>query len=54
MSIPASRHRAYKALRRRGLSKGYAAAVAVKGRTRSGRSAMARRAARTRRARRAR
>lgn len=52
--VVATRHRAYRALRRKGISKSMAAAISNKGRTRAGRSAMAKRAARTRRARRAR
>jgi hypothetical protein len=43
-----SRHRAYRALRKRGKSKSYAAAISNKGRTFAGRSQMARKAARTR------
>ena len=46
-----SRHRVYRALRRKGKSKTSAARIANAGRTRSARSRMARRAARTRRAR---
>lgn len=49
-----SRHRAYRALRRKGMSKSKAARIANRGVTRAGRSAMARKAARTRRVRRAR
>jgi uncharacterized membrane protein len=47
-----SRHRAYKAIRRKGSSKSKAAAISNAGRTFAGRSAMARKAARTRRRRR--
>lgn len=43
-----SRHRAYKALRRKGASKSKAARIANAGRTFSQRSRMARKAARTR------
>lgn len=44
-----SRHKAYRSLRRkRGLSKSMSAAIANKGRTFAGRSAMAKKAARTR------
>lgn len=43
-----SRHDTYRALRRKGKSKSVAAAIANAGRTRAGRSAMARKAARTR------
>jgi hypothetical protein len=46
-----SRHRAYRALRRKGMSKSAAAAISNAGRARSGRSRMARKAARTRKAR---
>ena len=46
-----SRHRAYRALRRKGKSKSTSARIANAGRTRAGRSRMARNAARTRRAR---
>jgi hypothetical protein len=46
-----SRHRAYKALRRKGKSKSSAARIANAGRTHGARSRMARKAARTRRAR---
>lgn len=43
-----SRHRAYKALRRKGMPKGVAARIANEGRTRAGRKAMARKGARRR------
>jgi hypothetical protein len=43
-----SRHRAYRAIKRKGASKGKAARIANAGRTRAGRSRMARKAARTR------
>jgi hypothetical protein len=43
-----SRHAAYRALRRRGIPKGIAAAIANGGRTKAQRSKMARKAARTR------
>jgi hypothetical protein len=43
-----SRHAAYRDLRERGLTKSIAAAIANKGKTFAGRSAMARKAARTR------
>lgn len=52
--VVASRHRAYRALRRKGASKSKAARIANAGRTHAGRSRMARKAARTRRVRRAR
>ncbi len=52
--VVTSRHRAYRALRRKGASKSKAARIANAGRTHAGRSRMARKAARTRRARRAR
>lgn len=44
-----SRHSTYNALRRKGKSKSTAAAIANAGRTKSGRSRMARKAARSRR-----
>lgn len=47
-----SRHRAYKAIRRKGKSKSTAAAISNAGRTFAQRSRMAKKAARTRRARR--
>lgn len=47
--VYASRHDAYKALRRKGMSKSKAARIANEGRTRGGRKAMGRKAARTRR-----
>lgn len=47
-----SRHEAYRALRRKGHSKGQAARIANAGRTRAARSRMARKAARSRRRRR--
>lgn len=43
-----SRHAAYRDLREKGLSKKVSAMIANAGRTRAGRSAMARKAARTR------
>jgi hypothetical protein len=43
-----SRHRVYNALRRQGKSKSVAAAIANAGRTKAGRSRMARKAARSR------
>jgi hypothetical protein len=43
-----SRHDAYRALRRRGLSKSSAARIANEGRTRAGRKSMARKGARRR------
>lgn len=46
-----SRHRVYRALRRKGASKSKAARIANAGVTRAARSRMARKAARTRRAR---
>lgn len=46
-----SRHKAYRRIRRSGLSKSAAAAIANAGRTRAGRSRMAKKAARTRKAR---
>ena len=46
-----SRHRAYRALRRQGMSKSKAARIANGGRTFPQRSAMARKASRTRKAR---
>lgn len=46
-----SRHRAYRALRRKGKSKSTAARIANAGRTHAARSRMARKAARTRKAR---
>lgn len=49
--VAPGRHRAYKALRRKGKSKSVAARIANAGRTRAGRSRMARKAARTRKAR---
>lgn len=47
-----SRHGAYRALRRKGKSKTTAARISNEGRSRGGRSRMARKAARTRRRRR--
>lgn len=47
-----SRHNVYRALRRRGASKRKAARIANEGRTRTGRSVMARKAAATRKRRR--
>lgn len=47
-----SRHDTYRALRRRGASKSKAARIANEGKTRAGRSAMARKAAKTRKRRR--
>lgn len=47
-NIPASRSRAYEALRKKGKSKKTAARIAMKGRTKAGRKAMGRKAARTR------
>lgn len=44
-----SRHNVYRALRRQGASKSKAARIANAGRTRLGRSSMAKKAARTRR-----
>lgn len=49
--VARSRHRAYKALRRKGKSKSTSARIANAGVTRQGRSRMARKAARTRAAR---
>lgn len=46
--VSRNRHRAYKALRRKGMSKSSAARIANAGRTAAGRSRMARKAARTR------
>ena len=46
--VAPGRHRAYRALRRKGKSKSVAARIANAGRTRAGRSRMARKAARTR------
>lgn len=46
--VYASRHRAYKALRRKGMPKSTAARIANEGRTRAGRKAMARKGARRR------
>lgn len=48
-NIPLSRSRAYEALRRKGHTKKSAARIAWAGRTRAGRSRMARKAAGTRR-----
>jgi hypothetical protein len=48
-NIPRSRSRAYEKLRRKGKSKRVAAKIAMKGRTKAGRKAMARKAAATRR-----
>lgn len=50
-NIPVSRSRAYEALRRKGASKSKAARIAWAGKTRTGRSRMARKAARTRKVR---
>jgi hypothetical protein len=47
--VARSRHRAYRALRRKGKSKRSAARIANAGRTRAGRVIMARKAAATRR-----
>lgn len=47
--VAKSRHKAYRALRRKGMSKSKAARISNAGVTKAGRSAMARRAARTRR-----
>lgn len=47
-NIPLSRSSAYEALRRQGMSKSSAARIAWAGRTFSGRSSMAKKAARTR------
>jgi hypothetical protein len=47
--VARSRHRAYRALRKKGASKSKAARIANAGRTRAGRQAMARKAAATRR-----
>jgi hypothetical protein len=47
--VARSRHRAYRALRRKGMSKKSAARISNAGVSRGGRSRMARRAARTRR-----
>jgi hypothetical protein len=49
--VVASRHRAYRAIRRKGASKSKAARISNAGRTRAARSRMARKAARTRKAR---
>ena len=49
--VAPNRHRAYKALRRKGKSKSVAARIANAGRTKAGRKRMGRKAARTRRAR---
>jgi hypothetical protein len=49
--VAPNRHRAYKALRRKGASKSKAARIANAGRTKGSRKAMARKAARTRRGR---
>jgi hypothetical protein len=46
--VAPGRHRAYKALRRKGKSKSVAARIANAGRTKVGRKKMARKAARTR------
>lgn len=46
--VAPGRHRAYKALRGKGMSKSKAARIANSGRTSAGRSRMARKAARTR------
>lgn len=46
--VYASRHRAYRALRRKGMSKSKAARIANAGRTRAGRSRMARKGRRGR------
>lgn len=46
--VYASRHDAYRALRRKGMSKGKAARISNEGRTRTGRKAMARKGARRR------
>lgn len=50
--VAPNRHRAYRALRRKGMSKSKAARIANAGVTHTQRSRMARRAARTRRSRR--
>lgn len=50
--VARSRHRAYRALRRKGMSKSKAARISNAGVTHGQRSRMARKAARTRRARR--
>lgn len=50
--VARSRHRAYKALRRKGMSKSKAARIANAGVTHGQRSRMARKAARTRRSKR--
>lgn len=47
-NIPLSRSKTYEALRRKGMSKRSAARIANEGKTKAGRSAMARKAARTR------
>lgn len=49
--VAPGRHRAYKALRRKGKSKKVAAKIANAGRTKAGRSRMAKKAARTRKSR---
>jgi hypothetical protein len=46
--VPKSRHKAYRKLRAKGMSKSIAAAISNKGVTFAGRSIMARKAARTR------
>ena len=47
-NVPLSRSRAYESLRRKGKSKKTAARIAWEGRTKAGRSRMAKKAARTR------
>lgn len=47
-NIPLSRSKTYEALRRKGMSKRSAARIANEGKTKAGRSSMARKAARTR------